>query len=791
MTFSEAKRKILINEYKHLNPQQREAVFTVDGPLLILAGAGSGKTTVLVNKIEFAIKYGNAFFDNDKDISDADMLLLEAYVEQPDEAFEQRVREIISSSPAAPSSVMAITFTNKAANELKERLVARLGDCAQDIWAGTFHSVCVRLLRRFIDKLGYANDFTIYDADDQKKVVKDIMKELHIDDKEFPVSSVINIISNAKDNMTFADEFASSVKNDYRLNTIAKIYLAYEENLRKSNALDFDDLILLTVKLLETDDDVLCYCADKFRYVYVDEYQDTNKAQYRLVSLIASGYKNLTVVGDDDQSIYKFRGATIENILSFEKCFKNTKVIKLEQNYRSTSHILDAANAVIKNNSERKGKNLWTERGEGEKIKIYVAENEYSEGRYIASEILRLIAEKDRQYGDFAVLYRTNSQSAAIEEAMLKSAIPYRVFAGMKFYERKEVKDIIAYLWLIANKDDSLRLKRIINEPKRAIGTATIETAEEIARVENKSLYEVISHAQDYPQLSRTAGNLLLFTAMMDGLRKKSQTISLGTFVRTLLAETGYLNYSKELDEKDGRDRADNIETLVSNIENYEEQNEGATVISFLQEVSLASELDELSENGQYVTLMTVHSAKGLEFPIVFCGGMEDGVFPSQRSFDEPGGTEEERRLAYVAITRAKEQLYLTRATVRRSYYGPGYHIESRFLAEIPKELTESVNRKTESTTVNRVRSFKSFGGDFKKKQSTATKATVIPEKTSAATKTVDVAEGDRVSHTAFGEGVVKSVRPMAADALIEVEFDKVGTKKLMFNYANLKKINN
>ncbi|MBQ3593460.1 MAG: UvrD-helicase domain-containing protein, partial [Clostridia bacterium] len=771
------------------NPQQREAVFTVDGPLLILAGAGSGKTTVLVNKIEFAIKYGNAFFDNDKEISPVDLLLLEAYAQQPDEAFSQRVREIISSSPAEPSGVMAITFTNKAANELKERLIARIGDSAQDIWAGTFHSVCVRLLRRFIERLGYSNDFTIYDADDQKKVVKDIMKELNIDDKEFPVGSVINIISNAKDNMTFAEKFASSVKNDYRLNTIAKIYLAYEENLRKSNALDFDDLILLTVKLLETDDDVLCYCANKFKYVYVDEYQDTNKAQYRLVSLIASGYKNLTVVGDDDQSIYKFRGATIENILSFEKCFKNTKVIKLEQNYRSTSHILDAANAVIKNNSERKGKNLWTDRGDGEKIKLYVAENEYSEGRYIASEILKLIAENNRQYGDFAVLYRTNSQSAALEEAMLKSAIPYRVFAGMKFYERKEVKDIIAYLWLIANKDDSLRLKRIINEPKRAIGNATIDTAEEIARVENKSLYDVISHAQDYPQLSRTAGNLLSFSAMIDGLRKKSETMSLGTFVRTLLAETGYLSYSKELDEKDGRDRVDNIETLVSNIENYEEQNEGATVISFLQEVSLASELDELSENGQYVTLMTVHSAKGLEFPIVFCSGMEDGVFPSQRSFDEPGGTEEERRLAYVAITRAKEILYLTRATQRRSYYGPGYHVESRFLTEIPKELTQSLNVKPENTTATRVRNYNSFGGGFKKTQNTSTTSTVIKQSAPTTSKTVDLSEGDRVSHAVFGQGLVKTVRPMASDALIEVEFDKVGTKKLMFNYANLKKL--
>ncbi len=789
MTFSEVKRKILINEYKHLNPQQREAVFTVDGPLLILAGAGSGKTTVLVNKIEFAIKYGNAFFDNDKEISPVDLLLLEAYAQQPDEAFSQRVREIISSSPAEPSGVMAITFTNKAANELKERLIARIGDSAQDIWAGTFHSVCVRLLRRFIERLGYSNDFTIYDADDQKKVVKDIMKELNIDDKEFPVGSVINIISNAKDNMTFAEEFASSVKNDYRLNTIAKIYLAYEENLRKSNALDFDDLILLTVKLLETDDDVLCYCANKFKYVYVDEYQDTNKAQYRLVSLIASGYKNLTVVGDDDQSIYKFRGATIENILSFEKCFKNTKVIKLEQNYRSTSHILDAANAVIKNNSERKGKNLWTDRGDGEKIKLYVAENEYSEGRYIASEILKLIAENNRQYGDFAVLYRTNSQSAALEEAMLKSAIPYRVFAGMKFYERKEVKDIVAYLWLIANKDDTLRLKRIINEPKRAIGASTIETAEEIARVENRSLYDVISNANNYPQLSRTAGNLLSFSAMMDGLRKKSKSMSLGTFVRTLIAETGYLNYAKELDEKDGRDRAENIETLVSNIENYEEQNQSATVITFLQEVSLASELDELSENGQYVTLMTVHSAKGLESPIVFCSGMEDGIFPSQRNFDEPGGTEEERRLAYVAITRAKELLYLTRATQRRSYYGPGYHVESRFLTEIPKELTQSLNVKPENTTATRVRNYNSFGGGFKKTQNTATTSTVIKQSAPTTSKTVDLSEGDRVSHAVFGQGLVKAVRPMASDALIEVEFDKVGTKKLMFNYANLKKL--
>lgn len=787
MTFSEVKKRILEKEYSHLNPQQREAVFTVDGPLLILAGAGSGKTTVLVNKIEFAIKYGNAYFAPEKEGTAADLLLLEQYFAEPDESFAERVTEILSCSPAESDSVMAITFTNKAANELKERLSKKLGSKADDVWAGTFHSVCVRILRRFIQRIDYNNDFTIYDADDQKKVFKEVIKELGISEKEMPVSSVMKIISNAKDNMVFPAEFADSAKNDYRLNLVAKVYSQYQSRLKNSNALDFDDIIMLTVYLLETDEYVRDYCSRQFKYIYVDEYQDTNRAQYRLVSMIAAHHGNLTVVGDDDQSIYKFRGATIENILSFENCFSNTKVIKLEQNYRSTSHILDTANAIIKNNSLRKGKNLWTDRGTGDKIKVYVSTNEYSEGIYIADEIHRLVGREGKKYSDFAVLYRVNTQAAAIEEALLKSSVPYKIFAGMKFYEHKEVKDILAYLWVVANHADDLRLKRIINEPKRSIGPSTLAAAEEIARVENRSLYEVISEAEKYPQLNKAAPKLCAFTTLINALTGVCATQAVGDFVRHLLTESTYLSYVEELDEKDGRDRKEIVNTFVSNVDNYTEQNPDASLLDFLLEVSLASELDDSENSAEYVSLMTVHSAKGLEFPIVFCTGMEEGVFPSVRSFDEPGGLEEERRLVYVAITRAKEQLYITRAKSRRTYSGPSMHLPSRFLEEIPSEYIEELNPVQEPE--NTYNSYRRFAGEKFNYSHNTIRIGAADRTPSIEQKQVDITAGDRVQHMSFGDGTVLSVMPTANDALIEVDFDKVGVKKLMFQYAKLKKL--
>ncbi len=787
MGFLDAKRKILEKEYSFLNNMQRNAVFSTDGALLILAGAGSGKTTVLVNKIEFAIKYGNAYFGTLKNdgASEMDTLLLEEYEKNPSPDMRDTITDLIKERPAYPSQILAFTFTNKAAGELKDRLSNRLGEAALDIWAGTFHSVCVRILRRDIEKMGYDSTFTIYDTDAQKKLVKEIIKELKLEEKMFPVASMIAAISSAKDKMISASEYGATCAYDYRSKCIAKIYELYEERLAKANALDFDDLILFTVRLLEDNSEVREYWQNKFKYVYVDEFQDTNLLQYRLVRLLSGGTGNLTVVGDDDQSIYRFRGATIENILNFEKDYPSAKVIRLEQNYRSTGVILDAANTLIANNRERKGKTLWTARAGGEKIIRCTTENEYEEARYVAEEIMNLCA-SGYKYSDFAVLYRNNSQSNALEEAVRKSGIPYKIVKGMKFYDRKEIQDAVAYLTIMVNPRDNQRLKRIINEPKRGIGDATLDVVWQLSQVNDESMYSIIKNADRYPQTERVSAKLLSFANMIEELKAQMSDMLPSRFVRTVLEKTGYKTYCEAQDAADNRDRAENLESFVAGIENYETEVDEPTLIGFLQEVSLVSELDTIEGDGEYVTMLTMHSAKGLEFPVVFVTGMEEGLFPSVRTIGEEGGLEEERRLAYVAITRAMGKLYLTNANSRRSYYGPDFHMPSRFLKELPEAEMEKIEKTRPST----VKSYyagsvrPTVGHSFNSARASITQNTVPKNHSGEHFKL-----NDRVLHKVFGKGTVVSVRDMGGDALIEILFDSGEKKKLMQNYAKLERI--
>ncbi|MDP4152629.1 MAG: 3'-5' exonuclease [Bacillota bacterium] len=788
--FLKVKKDILEHEYSKLNKMQREAVFRVKGPLLILAGAGSGKTTVLVNKIAFNLKYGDSYYCSyvPQELGDFDIMFMENYIQYPDKDFDDRLKELMSFNPARPYEVLAITFTNKAANELKERLNKVIGPQAADIWAGTFHSICVRILRRHIEKIGYSSDFTIYDTDDVKKLIKDCLKALNLNEKNYPVGAVMSVISKAKDSMTAPELFLKQNGFDQRLEKIGKVYAEYQKRLKSANAVDFDDLLCLTVQLLRDNEAVREHYQEQFKYTYVDEYQDTNNVQYMLVSLLAAKHRNLTVVGDDDQSIYKFRGATIENILNFENQYQEAKIIRLEQNYRSTGIILDSANAAIKNNLGRKGKTLWTENGEGEKIKKYVAENQYDEGVFIANEVLNQIRVNNRSYHDFAVLYRTNSQSSAIEEAMLKCGVPYKIVAGMKFYDRKEIKDAISYLTVLTNPLDNLRLKRIINEPKRGIGESTLETAQRLADNENISIYQLLQKVSDYPDLDRAAKNITKFMDMMEQLKKEEEGTTPEEFVRIVLTKTGYLSLCSEQDKADGRDRLSNLEVLVSNIENYASKAENPSITGFLQEVSLSSELDLLSENGEYVSMMTIHSAKGLEFPVVFLTGMEEGLFPSMRSLSETSEIEEERRLAYVAITRAKEQLYVTRAAQRGGYYGTGFHTESRFLKEIPDKNIDDLSAPKAAPVMRKEMS------DFAVVSPKPAQSVYVERAVAAPSHTefsIDYQAGDIVIHSTFGQGTVISIKQMAGDAMVEVAFDTVGTKKLMANFAKLKKANN
>lgn len=773
------RRQVMEKEFSRMNPMQREAVFTTEGPLLILAGAGSGKTTVLVNRIANIVKYGCAYGAREFSVSltEEEIRMLEEYRDGTQE-YTDEIADLLAVRPAKPWQILAITFTNKAAGELKERLEAMLGPDGQDIWASTFHSACARILRRDGESIGYTSHFTIYDTDDSKRVMKECQRLLNIDDKMLSHKTLLHEISHAKDSLISPEDYLNDAGDDVRLRKIGEAYRLYEKLLRDADAMDFDDMIVNTVKLLEENEEVRTRYQNRFRYVMVDEYQDTNHAQYRLTSLLAGGSGNLCVVGDDDQSIYRFRGATIENILSFEEQYHKAKVIRLEQNYRSTQNILDAANAVISHNTERKGKNLWTANGPGEKIVVDNAFDEQEESTFIADTIMDSV-KGGRKWSDHAVLYRMNAQSNAIERTFVRMGVPYRVIGGHRFYERKEIRDALAYLSVISNPADNIRLRRIINEPKRGIGATTINHAAQIAAGLGLSLYEVISHADEYEQLVRAAPRLRAFTQIIDGLAEAAEELPLNELFEKAMRDTGYLD-SLALDRETYQDRLENIQELSSNLLRYSEDNEEGDLNGFLEEVALMTDIDNYNEEADTVVLMTLHSAKGLEFPVVFIPGMERGIFPGIQSLYSASEMEEERRLAYVGITRAKERLYLTHARTRMLYGSTSHNAPSPFLEEIPEKLVEEKRKVTlsqQKPSVQRAaKPKKTFDHSF---------GPAAP-KPSAPAGSYRV--GDAVGHKLFGRGVVLSAQPMGNDTLLEIAFEKAGTKKLMANFARLTK---
>lgn len=727
-----------------LNEMQQLAVNTTEGPLLILAGAGSGKTTVLVN----------------------------------------RVQHIIESGLAQPWQVLAITFTNKAAGELRERLISAVGESANDIWAYTFHSCCSRILRRFGDRLGYTNHFTIYDTDDSKRVMKQCQKQLGIEDKFINHKSILNEISRAKDSLIDPDEYKATSSNDFRKGKIAQCYELYQKELLKSDAMDFDDIIFNTVKLLKENDDVRELYQSQFKYVMVDEYQDTNHAQYVLTSLFADMYKNICVVGDDDQSIYRFRGATIENILSFENHYKGARVIRLEENYRSTQNILDGANAVIANNKNRKGKTLFTRSGAGDKIILNTAMNESDESTYIADEILKNV-KNGRKLSDHAILYRMNAQSRNLEIMLTKMGISHRIIGGHRFFDRKEIKDIISYFAIINNPADNVRLQRIINVPKRAIGDTMVGNIMEIATGLGMSAFEVCERADEFQKTSRSASKLMGFASMIRAFQKcLEEKMPLTDLLQEILEKTKYLDYLNE-DPETYEDRVNNIKELSSMFVKYQEESDDPQLSEFLEDVALISDIDSYNEDEDSVVLMTLHSAKGLEFPIVFIPGMEEGIFPGSQAMYSEEELEEERRLAYVGITRAKEKLYLVNAQQRMLYGTTSRNMPSRFIREIPSDVVEDISTRVHSTNVSRFASLKTAHAPTSSSAHKFGQAGNVSAQPHAEYKV-----GDTVVHKSFGTGTILSLQPMGNDTLMEVAFDKAGTKKMMANFARLEKIN-
>ena len=737
------------NMLDKLNERQKEAVLATEGPVLVLAGAGSGKTTVLVNRIAYMIS-------------------------------EKHIR---------PWNILAITFTNKAAREMKDRIERLLGDTAKDMWIGTFHSVCVRILRSCIDLLGYSRDFVIYDTADTKTVMKECLRELDIDEKSFPVRNVLSIISNAKNDLMDAATFENVYKSDYRMSIIAKIYYRYQTKLRKNNAVDFDDIILNTVKILSENPDVLSKYQDKFRYILVDEYQDTNNSQYLLINLLAQANRNLCVVGDDDQSIYKFRGANIGNILNFEDDYSDVQKITLDQNYRSTQNILDAANSVISNNKGRMGKSLWTSNGDGNRVYVYTGTNEYDEARYIARQIKKHFDEQG-SFSDCAILYRTNAQSRVIEEMLMRESVPYKVLSGLRFYDRKEIKDIIAYLRVVYNPNDDVSLARIINEPKRKIGNATLEKARNIAREKETSLYDVISHADDYPEFKTAIKKLLGFSEIIQSLIKLKDTVTIEELTGRILNDTGYMPALVMEDTTESKTRIENLGEFISVITEFEKNEEtGNTLGEFLENISLVSDIDGYDENEDSAVLMTIHSAKGLEFPIVFLSGLEEGLFPGMRSMESDDDIEEERRLCYVAITRAKEQLYITK-TISRTIHGKTMPTTaSRFFKEIPVEYLE--DKTTLQPKVAKV--MQDLGvrnAAAPKKEVYMTKGFGSSVKSSGSTDYSKFKAGDTVEHRTFGRGEILKATPCGNDCILEIQFESIGFKRLMAAFAKVKKIN-
>ena len=769
---------------KGLNDKQYEAVVNTEGPCLVIAGAGSGKTKVLTHKIAY----------------------------------------LIGEKGAKPWDILAITFTNKAANEMKERIANLIGDDAKDIWMGTFHSICVRILRRFIDRIGFDTSFIIFDTSDQRTLVKGCLKDLSIDDKMFTDRAVLSEISNAKNEMLEPEMYQVRANGDFRKEKIAEVYALYQKRLKENNAIDFDDIINYTIKILMENPDIIEYYSNKFKYVLVDEYQDTNKAQFTLVTMLASKHGNITVVGDNDQGIYSFRGADITNILNFEKDFPGTKIIKLEQNYRCTGNILKAANSVIKNNEVKYKKELWTQNEQGNLPKVYQAQNEYDEGSYIVEQMEHLRREEYYKYSDFAILYRMNTQSRAIEDILRRENIPYKIIGGLKFYERKEIKDIIAYLRLIQNENDNLSLKRIINEPKRGIGKTSLDKIELLANERGKSMYEIIKRADEFG-LNRVFLNSREFINCIEELKTKQEELSISELIKETLKKSGYTKALENENTQEAENRIENLDEFLTVAIEFEEEEAENTLSGFLEGITLSSDIDDLEDNEDYVTLMTLHSAKGLEFPVVFLVGMEEGIFPGYKSISEPKELEEERRLCYVGITRAKENLFLTCSKQRTIFGSTSYNPVSRFLKEIPEDLLEGYEEAFGETT-NKSQMFKdsSYTWSYGSKNNGNIKTYKINENSSSAvaasnynsntknnsssngfmfrtaesflnnlakksTNTVDLNQyksGVRVFHKKFGEGTINSVEPEGEDLKVDITFDKVGHKRLMAKFANL-----
>ena len=761
---------------KGLNDKQYEAVVNTEGPCLVIAGAGSGKTKVLTHKIAY----------------------------------------LIGEKGVHPWDILAITFTNKAANEMKERIEGLVGEAAKDIWMGTFHSICVRILRRFIDRIGFDSSFIIFDTSDQKTLVKGCLKDLAIDDKMFTDRAVLSEISNAKNEMLEPEQYQARANGDFRKEKIASVYNLYQKRLRENNAIDFDDIINYTIKILMENEDVLEYYSNKFKYVLVDEYQDTNKAQFTLVTMFASKNGNITVVGDNDQGIYSFRGADISNILNFERDFPGTKIIKLEQNYRCTGNILKAANSVIKNNEVKYKKELWTQNEEGNLPRVYQAQNEYDEGTYIVEQMEHLRREEYYKYSDFAILYRMNTQSRAIEDILRRENIPYKIIGGLKFYERKEIKDIIAYLRLIQNSNDNLSLKRIINEPKRGIGKTSLDKVEQLAEANGISMYEIIKNAEQYG-LNRVYLNSREFINCIEELKAKKDELTISELIKLTLKKSGYTKALENENTVEAENRIENLDEFLTVAIEFEEEEAENSLSTFLEGITLSSDIDDLEEGEEYVTLMTLHSAKGLEFPVVFLVGMEEGIFPGYKSISEPKELEEERRLCYVGITRAKENLFLTCSKQRTIFGSTSYNPVSRFLNEIPQELLEGYDEAF-GETKNKEQMFKdsqytwSYGSrnnfNIKTYKIEEQKATVAASSNNTnngfmfrtaesflnnlskkSTSNIDLSKyksGVKVFHKKFGEGIINQVEPEGEDLKVDIDFNKVGHKRLMAKFANL-----
>ena len=801
--YLELRRAILKREYGYLNDRQRDAVFAAKGPVLILAGAGSGKTTVLINRIAYLIKYGNAFESDDFPaiVDDEEMDELTDFLQEKREMSDARLSELLASKPVKPWRILAITFTNKAAGELRDRLSAALSrEDADAVWASTFHSACVRILRKECERIGYRKGFTVYDADDQKRVYKEVLEALQISEKTMPPRDAATVISSAKDRLVTPELFAIEAKKeqDKRKELLVPVYQGYQRRLMEANAMDFDDLIMKTVELFETCPDVLEEYQKKFEYILVDEYQDTNHAQYRLVSLLADPQRNICVVGDDDQSIYRFRGATIENILGFEGEYKDARVIRLEQNYRSTSYILNAANAVIANNRERKGKTLWTDRKGGTPIVDYTAEDERDESRYVADTILKNVAQ-GQPWRDHTVLYRMNAQSNELEMAFRRNGIPYRIIGGIRFFDREEVKDMLAYLQVIANHSDSLRLKRIVNKPARGIGAKSLQEAIAAAEYGGVELYDVLRHANEYSGISAAAqAGMLEFVATIEDLSALAQKKPLDELYDILIDRSHYAEMLLAKNSEENKTKLENIKELRTNIVHYMKEAEDPNLDGFLEEVALFTDIDRYDQDADAVVMMTIHSAKGLEFPNVFIVGMEEGIFPGMRSMEKVADMEEERRLAYVGITRAKNKLSVCHAARRLLFGQTSHNNVSRFVDELPSDCVVKeggIKVEGERRKIGESRFSSDSGWHSTMPGAPVTRRSVTPRPTAPVTGSAKIAVksteplpdyqvGMRLSHSAFGEGVIVSVKPTAGDLLLEINFTTAGTKRLMARFA-------